>query len=207
MTASHDAAPRALWVSDRFVQFVDIVFGVVVAQGFVRYADLIMRPSVSCFAFWGLGGVYVVTTLSWVGYHRSMNRYPYETTTRKAWVRMGCDFLIVALYARLLFSIEELRGGAQTTRLDNYIFGYLAIFLLYLASGVARMWEKNDRSASKSKPILACVGSYSFLLVAYGILAHKFGVYLSVNWLFLLACPLLYTGYRLWRHPYYETSC
>jgi len=206
MTDSHGAGPRALWVSDRFVQFVDIVFGVVVAQGFVRYADLIMHPSVSWFAVWALVGVYVVTTLSWVGYHRSMNRYPYETTTRKAWVRMACDFLIVALYARLLFSIEELRGGAQTARLDNYIFGYLAIFALYLASGFSRVWERNDRSASRWTIILAFGAGYALLLVLYKVLVANCGVCLWINWLFLAACVLPYVGYRLWRHPYYETS-
>src|SRR5688572_25305504 len=73
------------WVSDRFVQFVDIVFGVVVVQGLVKYSDLILDPSVSWFAFVGLIGVYVLTTLSWVGYHLSMNQYPYVTTSLRSW--------------------------------------------------------------------------------------------------------------------------
>lgn len=145
MTESENNQPRPLWVSDRFVQFVDIVFGVVVVQGFVRYADIIMQPSLSWFAFWALAGVYLITTLSWVGYHRSMNRYPYETTSIKAWFRMVFDFLIVSVYARLLFSVGDLRAGAQSARIDNYVLGYLLVFVFYLLSGISRIWEENDR--------------------------------------------------------------
>ena len=74
---------KNLWVSDRFVQFVDIVFGLVVVQGFIRYSALILDPTASWFTSWALAGVYTVTILSWIGYHRSMSLSAIQSVDKK----------------------------------------------------------------------------------------------------------------------------
>jgi 5'(3')-deoxyribonucleotidase len=117
----------------------------------------------------------------------------------KAWLRMALDFLIVAAYARLLFSLENLNVGAQAARLDQYLFGYLLIFILYLLTGFTRIWEKNDLGASRWKELAISVGYYFILWIVYQFVIQSASATL-VNWLFLLLCPIWYVGYRVWRY-------
>lgn len=188
------------WVSEKFVQLVDIVFGVVIAQGFSRYDDLIIRPWESWFAFLALVGVYIVTVLSWIGYHRSMARYRYRVNSIRAWCRMGSDLLIVALYARLLFSVDELMGGAQEARMSSYVSGYLLVFLLYLVSGWLRILETGDRNASRWQLILIFAVLYSIPLLTTGC----WETLVCAKWLVNVGCWLAYIGYRVLRQRYYK---
>lgn len=198
---------RRLWVSDRFVQFVDIVFGVVIVQGFVRYDELILNPASSWFSFWALVGVYLTTTLSWIGYHRSMNRYPYETRSMKAWVRMFMDFIIVSVYAFLVFSVDDLQEGVKASTLERYLFGYFLMFIFYLASGFSRIWEKDDPQASQWRGLLIFALYYLLLVLLYPHMLIRQPISAeTINWLFLFACPAPYVGYRVWRHGRYAPS-
>jgi len=195
---------RTLWVSDRFVQFVDIVFGVVVVQGFIRHDQLILHPGSSWFAFLGLAGVYTTTILSWIGYHRSMNRHPYDTRSMKAWIRMLMDFLIVSVYTFLLFTVKDLEKGAAASTLEYYLLGYFLIFVFYLLSGFARIWETSDLTASKWNGLLVCAGYYLALVLGYPWALTRLAITTEyMNWFFLLACPLPYVGYRIWRQRHY----
>jgi|GEM_PF-3717852 len=194
---------RSQWVSERFIQFVDIVFGVVVAQGFVRYFDLIINPGSSWFAFCVLVSAYIVIILSWIGYHQSISRYPYEVRTVKAWIRMFFDFLVVSVYARLLFSIADFKAGAENARLDNYLWNYPLIFGLYLLSGFTRIWEKSDKHASRWGSLLILGFFYGLLLMFY---KSKANVSACFNWLYLGIYLLTYIGYRCWRQHHYEIS-
>lgn len=201
-----DAASKArpFWVSDRFVQFVDIVFGVVVAQSFARYDWLIANPPSSWFLFSALLTVYITTVLSWIGYHRSMHRYPYEAASFIAWLRMLADLLIVSVYAFLLFSLEPLKEGPATSRLDGYLLGYFAMFVCYLASGFARIWETSDSQASKWTGLLVFALYYLVLVLAYPYALTRLAITAElINWFFLVACPVPYVLYRIWRQPLY----
>lgn len=192
------------WVSDRFVQFVDIVFGVVVVQGFVRYDWLILDPFSSWFTFLALLSLYVVTTLSWIGYHKSMVTYPYQTESRKSWLRMIADFLIVSIYAYLLFSIQDLAAGSDGANLSRYLLGYVLVFAAYIASGFFRQMETSNRGASKMNKLFIIGSIYVGLFLIYPFSISKIGLS-ATNWTFIFTTPIVYLVYRLWRHPEYES--
>jgi uncharacterized membrane protein YeaQ/YmgE (transglycosylase-associated protein family) len=190
------------WVSDKFMQFVDIVFGVVVAQGFSKYSALILDPLSSPLQTFALIVVYVTTTLSWIGYHRSMHRYPYETRTTICWLRMGADFLVVSIYARLIFSIDYLGKDPSQAYLADILLGYVGMFFVYLLSGFFRIRECHDPGASKQRLLVEYLGAFIGLWIGYGWLRIWWTPVL-VNFGSLVICLIIVILYRLGRHPYY----
>jgi len=68
-------------LSERLVQFIGIVFAVVVAESFVRYSSLILNPATSPIGFVGLLVVYLIIISSWIRYHRKAFKYPYKGGT------------------------------------------------------------------------------------------------------------------------------
>ncbi len=206
MSEANQIATRPLWVSDRFVQFVGIVFGVVVVQSFVRYDTYILNPfsSNSIFPFLALIGIYITTTSSWIGYHRSMNRYPYDTKSGMGTLRMHLDLFIVAVYAFLLFSIQDLSKGANESSLLRYLWGYFAMWPLYLLVGIVRQKEKKQRKASF--PGLLLIFGVVHLILAFSYPFAMTGLAISselINWFYLGSGPVVHAIYRLVRYRHY----
>ena len=131
-------------LSERLVQFVGIVFAVVVAESFVRYSSLIMHPATSPLGFVGLLAVYLTIISSWVRYHRSALEYPYKGG-QWGWFRFGSDFIIVAAYAYLLYSLDATR---QHSDVVAYLWGFAFIFFAYIFVGIFRIKEQDNPKAS-----------------------------------------------------------
>src|SRR5512141_2455914 len=96
---------RRKWLSDRLIQYVDIVFAVVIGQAIVRNIDLVRHPLSLPFAALALFVVIGTVTLSWIGYHKSMYEYPYQADLRsvRRTFRPFTDFFIVVVYTFFLF--------------------------------------------------------------------------------------------------------
>ena len=141
-------------ISDSFVRLIDIIFGVIMAQGFVIYRARITNPSPSI-ANGSLLFVYTTIILSWIGYHKSIVGYPYN---RSLWsrIRVTADILILVLYAYLVFVAETLQS----------VLGALVIvFVLYAVTGLIRIVEWKDRKVSQ--PWLALLVAVIFALEWY----------------------------------------
>jgi len=182
-------------LSPRLTEFVTIVFGVVIAESFARYSSYILHPTLSL-AFVGLMAVYITTISSWIFYHRSAIRYPYNGGL--GILRFALDFITVGLYAYLLYSLELIARSAQLTQ---YLVGFAVIFFVYIFSGLVRRKEHHDPKASRV--ILLGAFFIAFLVAACVyefVLATKSNI---VNWLFLLLPPLLNVVFRLIRWRYY----
>ena len=188
--------------SERFGQFVTVVFGLVISQGLTKYTNLVLDPSVSWFQFCALIGVFVTTILSWIAYTRSMYKHPYDMTNPISWLRMGMDFAAVSNYARLIFSLVNFASGADSSDLTVYVQGYLLIFVFYILSGLIRVWEYNDRKASKLGGLFVSTLFYVLLMVADSMLNPQAAT--SVGWILMLACPIYAVLYRVWRQRYYS---
>ena len=120
-------------ISTSFVGLVDVIFGVIMAQGFVAYKNNIMAPSVSV----GNGSlvlVYATVILSWVGYHKSVMGYPYNKTPWSR-IRLSLDILILVLYSYLVFVAVDFA---------KVLVGLIAVFLLYVVTGIIRIVEWKD---------------------------------------------------------------
>ena len=193
------------WISDRLIQFVDILFGVVVGQSILRNLELLKKPWDFPFAFIAALVVIITVTLSWIGYHKSMYKYPYkaEILSIKR-IRPFTDFIIVVVYTLLLFTIDDFKTDPTNIRLDGFIIYYVLIFFLYIVDGYIRISEYRDHGASK------LILSYKFLLfyfllftAYYYILNNNLPNLAFINYLTLIICFGLYLWYRMQREPHY----
>ena len=68
------------WLSEQLVRLVQLVFGFVLAEGLGRYAEVVLRPwhDGNRLTALALFGVYVTTIMSWIDWHGTVARYPYD---------------------------------------------------------------------------------------------------------------------------------
>lgn len=155
-------------ISDQLVRLVQIVFGLVLAQSFLLYRDVVVHPLASghWVAALALGTVYITTVLSWIDWHVTMEARPYNFNPRNRYrlteqFRLGLDVLVVTVYAYLLFAIQEF-VGAPHGWMGGYLLGFPAVFAAYLISGLARR-RAHGKLATNPAPIL-CFGLWYVLL-------------------------------------------
>lgn len=178
-------------ISGSLITLVDIIFGVVIAESFVLYHDSLFHPSLSP-TFVGLLTVYFVTVTSWIGYHSSVTKYPYNSNLSK--VRFSIDLVIVAMYAYLLYSVGTFETNSD---LSSYLWGFPAIFILYIASGQIRRKEYNEE-ASKQPLLLVCLCVFILMCCIYQFLVLPicFSWLWVLNWVFILLPLFIYVAYR-----------
>jgi hypothetical protein len=187
--------------SERFGQFVTVVFGLVISQGLTKYTSVVLDPSVSGFQFCALIGVFATTILSWIGYTRSMYKYPYDMTRLLSWLRMGVDFAAVSNYARLIFSLVNFAPGAASTDITIYVQGYFLVFVFYYLSGLIRVQEYNDKKASAQGKLIVFIIVYALLWGANFLFRPQAAT--AAGWILMLACPLCTIFYRILRQRDY----
>lgn len=175
-------------VSRNFVGLVDIIFGFLIAQGFILSKDRIIAIEISL----GSGSlllVYLAILLSWVGYHRSVTIYPYNRTWWSR-IRLGMDISILLLYAYMLFVAFELA---------KVLFGLVTAFVFYAVTGVIRQREWSDPKVSR--PELSAIMALAYAGLAY--LATKYSdegialLIVSIALLFIYRTVRQVLGYRL----------
>jgi 5'(3')-deoxyribonucleotidase len=169
-------------ISDYFIRLIDIMFGLTITQGFVIYKDIIVMPKASLNNL-SLLLVYVTIILSWVGYHKSIQHYPYN---KSYWsrIRLFFDITILFLYAYLVFVGQDL---------SKVLLGLAIIFVIYAIDGISRMLEWHDKKVSQ--PWLSALLAFFFGIEWY---ASSLNVELLSWFLFFLALIFLF-GYRLVR--------
>ena len=116
----------------RVVEFVDMVFAVIIGVSLTGYFDALKQGQVAWWSFktWTLVGTYVAIVYSWVGYHESINRQPH--TGRIGGARFILDLIILLVYFVLVYFFDDF--GVVTK-------AFAVLFALYIAWGVLKMWE------------------------------------------------------------------
>lgn len=146
----HSAPPRfrAEPLAEYYVRLVDVIFAVTLTQTLVIYRNEIVAFSPRLLIE-TLALVYLTVALSWVGYHRSIMKYPYN---KSAWsgVRVVLDIFILVVYAFLAFAAKEP---------PKVIMGLAVVFILYAVDGCTRIAEWCDTKVSKPwlSAIFACL--------------------------------------------------
>ena len=169
-------------LSDSFVRLIDLMFAVTMTQGFIIYRNDIVSPHLSPELVL-LILVYATIILSWVGYHHSILKYPYN---KSPWsrARLVLDISILLPYAFLVFAAKDL---------PKVIFGLGLVFGLYALDGLIRIKEWQDGKVSK--PWLAAI----FAAVFFGL--WSFSPFSGwVLWVLPILAFLLLFGYRIIRH-------
>lgn len=189
-------------VSDQLVRLVQIIFGFVLAQSLGRYDAVVLDPFAPEHRLQALAllGVYITTVLSWIDWHVTMARRPYNFNPKAGKrlteeMRLLADLFIVSAYAFLLLSVTEV-GSPRLADPTRYLVGYVAVFFGYVLSGVLRRISYGP-VASALGPIIL------FLLLD----ASALGLYEAEgetnepwhSWLAVLAPIMLMVSYRLTR--------
>lgn len=172
-------------LSEAFVRLIDIMFALTITQGFVIYRDFIVNPKLSLETL-TLVLVYATIILSWIGYHTSVSRYPYN---KSAWSRgrLFLDIVIIFLYAHLVFAIQDLQ---------KVLFALATVFLVYVINGLIRMREWHDGKVSR--PSLSFLFAVAFFVEWYALGSSR-NVWPYIPWILAFVGVALLVCYRIVR--------
>jgi hypothetical protein len=167
------ASPDQQRVSDQLVRLVQIFFALVLAQSLVVFRSTLLHPFdyENRIAVFALTCVFYTTVASWIDWHVTMARRPYDTRQRLERFRVYSDVGISMLYAYLLFTVEPLVRNPSGS-LAPHLFGYPLVFGLYLVSGLLRRWA-HGRAASKVMPLAVGFLAYLAVWAAYGTVRQR----------------------------------
>lgn len=185
-------------ISDRLVDFIDIVFAVVVGTSIAAiFGDSSLQkwPSISevmTLPNMSLLVAYVAVILSWVGYHRMIELNPYSLN-RMGYIRFGIDFGIVFTYTVLMYSRENF---------SIFLSMFPMIFLLYAFGGIVRAKEYGER-VSWPKGSLKYMGLFLANLIIYSVWSSLAGRHaileaIPMPWI-IWFLTLLYLFYYRWQ--------
>lgn len=131
--------------------------------------------------------VYATIIFSWIGYHTSISRYPYNKSTWSRF-RLALDIIILVLYAHLVFALQDLH---------KVLLGLATVFFFYVINGMARICEWRDWKVSK--PWLSSLFALAFIFEWY-LLESWLATYLqSLSWILIFFGLALLVSYRIAR--------
>jgi hypothetical protein len=163
-------------VSNRLVDLIDILFGVVVAVNFAMLLgssafeslptieQIITIPNLSILV------AYVAIILSWVGYHQMIEKNPY-ILNRWGYIRFSLDVIIVFMYTVTMYSIK-------ITPL--YLASFVVIFTLYVIGGLTRNKEYSEE-VSWSRGSIIFTALFSVVLILWFVWTFLSANYPQVN--------------------------
>jgi hypothetical protein len=183
-------------ISNRLVDLIDIVFGVVVAVNFAMlftespFKTLPSIGQVITLPHMSLTVAYAAIILSWVGYHQMIEYNPY-ILNRWGYGRFSFDVIIVFMYTILMYS---------TQNTGFYLACYPIIFLMYAIGGVIRNKEYKDK-VSWPKGSITYTLYFSLVLAVWFIWGFLTSLYSFLNavpltWILIVVILFLNLHYR-----------
>jgi hypothetical protein len=187
-------------VSDKLVQLVLVVYGVVIVESLVEYRDVVVEPIFKnhYVATAALAFVYLTTIFSWAAWQVSMSRYPYLLKRGPEDLRFGVDVVIGVMYAYMLFALTDVRSDPSGS-LQKYLLGPPIIFALYLLSGAIRAMAYGWDSTKPVYSGLACFAFGVIALVYWLVFVGSHSVSGAVNLGTLASCLVVLLVYRYFR--------
>ena len=202
--------PRPPWLADQTLRVVQLVFPVVIATSLTTYRDVVANPlsDVHRIAALALLAVYLTAVLSWMGWHATMERYPYVyrnddgSLNLSEQFRVFSDLAVVILYAYVLFNIDPLKT-VPSSDINGMLLGYPLIFIFYLVSGKLRIMEY-DRRASRIIPLVVGLIGFCLLVAIYYVARRSLSTaaHASLNATLLFGVIALTIGYRIFTEWY-----
>jgi 5'(3')-deoxyribonucleotidase len=189
------------------ITFVEIIFAVVIGASVLYFHEFLFPPDLSSLSFWALCAAYFAAITSWFGWHKSTTEYSY-TTSQVGQARSILDAIIVITYVSLLFfgsKAGSITASDAASARFWYLWGFVAVFSLYIVAGVVRRIEHHDPEASKIHLIIPHLVVVFLAAIAYTILLKVWPQYLTsvVLWVFVLlplATMACYRWFREWRY-------
>lgn len=183
-------------LSDRLVSLVDIVFGVVfglsIPTVFGSDTNITIPNSwvnILTISNFALFVAYISIILSWIGYHKAMEQYPFKIGVGGS-RRFFMDLAIVFLYAVLIYA-------RSNTLL--YLAIFPIIYLFYLAWDVMLNHEYRTHATSTRTTFKYFI----IFLITWSIYSYTGATY-GVAWIFLIVALISNLAFRYekgtWRH-------
>jgi len=185
-------------ISDRLVALVDIVFGVVFGLSiptiFGSNTTLalpnslaeIVTPSNTALLI-----AYVAIILSWVGYHKAMEHYPFKIG-HGGTMRFFIDLAIVFSYAVVIYARDNL---------TVYLAIFPLIFFFYFIWDVVLNREYGRRVTSEWISL-----RYSLVLLVIWAVYYFVGMARLGPWIFLALVLLLNFGFRYEKRTWHPST-
>jgi hypothetical protein len=184
---SHERAPESA------ARLVDVMFAVVVAQSFMSYSDVIVRPL--SFGNW-LGALalllaYVAGIAMWVDWRLrpEMACDSGDTTSGASASLLGglvADVGVVLAYAFVLFTVSAFVGQPDSPEVWRFVLGWLLLLaLLTLKEVVAigrRAWASQNHTA-----LAVRAAGLAALLVVYVLVRDQWAMDLDTGFRYLNA--------------------
>ncbi len=151
-------------ISNRLVDLIDIIFGVVFASSFlIIFENNSSNSQLQLFSYILLILAYAAIVLSWIGYHQMMEHNHYSDNIF-GYSRFILDILLVFLYAILLYSYDNP---------EKFFMLFPIIFIIYAIGGTIRdkeykkkvSWPKGSISYAAIFILVNLI--YHFLLIGY----------------------------------------
>jgi succinate dehydrogenase hydrophobic anchor subunit len=175
-----------------YVQFIDILFAVVIGQSFVLlssgawFATWLAQPLQNAFGIATLVLVYVLLITSWIGYHQSVQQFPIKSV----W-RFLIDIILLLVYYM---------GFVYASNFQSVTLVFALSFVLYTTWDALRVREYYSLKRERGN-LLKRFGISAGFMAGFAIIAL---VYLpltsmipGVQWALFLAIALLLVVYRI----------
>ena len=181
--------------SDIYTHFIDILFAIVIGQSFVLinspegYKYWWTRPRENLFGIVTLILIYGLVITSWIGYHRSIRKFPIKTPSR-----FLVDISLLFVYYM---------GFVNANDFQFVLVVFFASFLLYFVWDLLRLFEyqKDMLKLGLIKRSLISLIFWFFFLVIYLLYVYAlremewtYGAYIII----ILTLLVLYR-YLKWR--------
>lgn len=139
-------------ISGHLVRLIDFFFGLVIAQGVLRFDTVFKEPwNATPQVLVALVIIYYTVVRSFIAWHSAIEQWRYRVLVSKDRIRtielwrVYTDIFIVIVYAFLLLTAEPLIHD-EGADISAFLFGFPVLFALYVLWGRLRRiaWGGND---------------------------------------------------------------
>jgi|GEM_PF-3467416 len=202
-------------ISGHLVRLIDFFFGLVIAQGVLRFDTVFGAPwDANPQVLLALLVIYYTVVRSFIAWHSAIEQWRYRVLVAKDRIRtielwrVYTDILIVIVYAFLLLAAEPLTqdGGAD---ISAFLFGFPVLFALYALWGRLRRiaWGGHDPFNLR---YLAFFGCLSFVVASVYKLDPDIGITEALGNAIALGCigllMILYRFINFWQGDIYRDA-
>jgi hypothetical protein len=202
-------------ISGHLVRLIDFFFGLVIAQGVLRFDSVFKAPwDATPQVLLALVVVYYTVVRSFIAWHSAIEQWRYRVLVSKDRIRtielwrVYTDIFIVIVYAFLLLAAEPLThdGGAD---ISAFLFGFPVLFALYVLWGRLRRvaWGGNDPF---NLLYLVFFGLLSFVVACVYTLDPDVGISEALGNGIALSCTgllmILYRFINFWQGEIYRDA-
>jgi hypothetical protein len=203
-------------ISGHLVRLIDFFFGLVIAQGVLRFDTVFRAPwDANPQVLLALFVIYYTVVRSFIAWHSAIEQWRYRVLVPKNRIRtvelwrVYVDILIVIVYAFLLLAAEPLAhdGGAD---ISAFLFGFPTLFVLYALWGRLRRIAWGGSKDPFNFWYLALFGSLAFTIAVVYRLNPDVGISEALGNAIAIGCVglvmVFYRFINFWQGELYRDA-